>query len=191
MAKMSNRLYEWASWNKALLLFILALVCLIWLDTVNAPFTVLRFSEVAGGFPMIDLLWNYDVEHVGQLLTGYGEAGRNYYYYMLSVVDIPLPLMYGFGLSLMIAQVSKWALPAGRGGYRLHMLPLIAMLADYLENISILTLLLQYPHQQAWVAVAANLFTLVKTTLTSASFLLLIVLLVLRPLKKRSTAREL
>jgi hypothetical protein len=56
-------------------------------------------------------------------------------------------------------------------------LPLVAGLFDYAENIGIFTMLRAYPDFSTTIAQWTNYFTIVKSILSSASFILLLILL--------------
>ena len=65
------------------------------------------------------------------------------------------------------------------------------MLADYLENASIVTMLLSYPRQLLAIAAAANVFTITKFLLTPLELIFVVGLLgwLIRAIRNRASLR--
>ncbi|HEX8887614.1 MAG TPA: hypothetical protein VF779_00450 [Pyrinomonadaceae bacterium] len=122
-----------------------------------------------------------------------GEALRNAYLKFFSY-DFIYPLIYGFSMALIIAYLQKkWntegsgnGLEAIRGHY-LWALPLVAMVFDYAENISLIHVIKNYRGEPmpGWVGFS-RWMTMFKLVLVYASYLLCswLVLLLVRDLWK-------
>lgn len=177
-------------WRIPVVMFALFLAGFLYLQLTDLPFTVERFREISGGGAMLDLTWNYSPETAFKMLDGYGSEGRHYYLYMLSVVDIPFPLLYGSALCGMLLWTAQAAFPNRPRPRTLALLPLLAAAADYAENLGILGMLLRYPGQWRTAAALTNVCTMAKNLLvyTSLGLLLLLALLHLAALLKRKRA---
>lgn len=174
LGKASGWLLRQASGGRAAVVFIFTLLVMAGINMLNAPYTVPRFRELAGGTGMIDLAFNYTPGQVYGMLASYGEAGRAYYLRMLAVVDIPFPLLYGTALSLMLSYLMRqYPRVSGSRLRILNLVPFGATAADYLENAAIFILLVGFPHRLDAVAYAANIMTLLKSGLSAVSLLLL------------------
>lgn len=95
-------------------------------------------------------------------LADYGAYGRRLYLTRISPVDIFIPITQALFLSVAIALTCRRALAPESGWQMLNLLPFVAMVGDYLENVSIVVLMLAYPTQLAFLASASGVFTAVK-----------------------------
>ncbi|MDK8184047.1 hypothetical protein [Paenibacillus sp. UMB4589-SE434] len=173
MSKLMKAYYE-ASCKPALVMFVLALLALVYLNAVDGPYSIVRFKQLHAGLPLLDLLWNYSPNQVYEMLSGYGEQGRNDYIANLAVVDILLPILYGLGMGLLMACLIRRSVPQLFGLRHLSLLPLVAALADYGENITIAVMLQAYPDRIDTLAVTANIFTMTKTSVSLVSLGLIV-----------------
>ena len=101
------------------------------------------------------------------------------------------PALFAIGYSLMLAYFLKKINRFDTWLQYLCLLPVVAGIADYLENFGIINLLLTYPEMSAAVMSATNIFSLTKSSLTTLYFIcLLIVLLVFAVQKLRRKVRK-
>ncbi|HEV7373568.1 MAG TPA: hypothetical protein VGN95_02540 [Pyrinomonadaceae bacterium] len=109
------------------------------------------------------------------------EYTRFFYY------DFIYPLLYGFSLAVIIAYLQKkWNMPDAASGLKptemhyLWTLPLLAMVFDYAENISLLLILKNYEGEPLpLLAGFSRLMTMLKLLLLYASFFLYLCLIAL------------
>jgi hypothetical protein len=84
-------------------------------------------------------------------------------------------LVYTLFLATAISWVYQKAFTPESLIQRVNLMPVLAGLFDYLENISTSLVMMQFPDRIPLVALLASLFTLVKWILIGSSFVLLMV----------------
>lgn len=130
------------------------------------PFGVPRLKALSGGVGILDLKFFYGADEAYRMLAAYGPEGRRLYLRGLLTVDLILPPLYALLLAVAIALGFGRSLRPESRLQALSLLPLAVCLADYLENASIVTLLLKYPARIEWLAGVAGYFTLTKQVLS-------------------------
>ncbi len=179
-----NRLFKILEKNtsgkKILGLFILTNVVYLFMLFVTIPKTM-GFSN---GMKLLDMLptgynWNY----VNELFRTLGENGREIYLTNQIPVDMIYPLLFGLTYSLLLVYFLKKLNKLKSPFTYLCLLPIIAGIADYLENIGIITMLNSYPELTETTVNATNTFSLIKSSLTSLFFIALIVILIILGIK--------
>jgi hypothetical protein len=142
-------------------------------------------------FPTLDTLPSYTPSEAYQHLSSYGDQGRRLY----SIIELTLDLIYPFIsamlFSLLILYTFQRAFPAHAWTHKLALIPLAVMLADYLENASIVTMLLSYPRQLPLLAAISNVFTVTKSALSWFELILIVGLIgwLMRVLRRRVSLR--
>lgn len=107
---------------------------------------------------------------------------------MSLLVDMIYPLVYGLLLILLYLRYLPWVLPAHWSkGYRLAWLPMLAVWADWLENLCIAGMAWHAPDYPEWLGDWAAAFTWLKWRLVIGLIALLLVLMI-AGLWKRSRA---
>jgi hypothetical protein len=110
--------------------------------------------------PILDLMFGFTPEQAYNILGGYGDKGREGVILINSIVDFFYPMVFGTllitGISLAMPKSNtlppKWIF--------INLLPLIAVLSDYVENIGILNITHSFPERQdalAWLASIAGI----------------------------------
>jgi C4-dicarboxylate transporter len=93
------------------------------------------------------------------------------------------PLLFGITYTLLLAYFLK-KLNKLKSPYTfLCLLPIIAGIADYLENIGIITMLNSYPDLTEAGVNATNTFSIIKSTSSSIFFIALIIILIILGIK--------
>jgi hypothetical protein len=87
--------------------------------------------------------------------------------------DVVWPLVYGTFLLTTLAWVWARGTASGSRWRRVALLPAVAVMLDYAENICTATVMARYPARTPVLAELAPLFTAGKWLTLSASFLLL------------------
>ena len=113
-------------------------------------------------FQTLDTLSSYTPDKAFQLISSYGEQGRQYYAVIEVTLDLVYPLVTALMFSLIIFYTFKRAFPSHSWTLHLSLAPYIALVADYLENVCIVSMLLMYPRESALLAQISNFFTIVK-----------------------------
>jgi len=110
--------------------------------------------------PTLDSNTSYEPEDAYDLF-GKLEGGREFYAWTEITVDIVFPILYSFFLSLLIIYIFQRCF-AGKSPQYLALLPFIAMLFDYGENVLIAFMLFKYPAKYLELASIASVFTKLK-----------------------------
>lgn len=140
--------------------------------------TIPKVIEYAQGMDLFDMMpKGYSVEYAQTLLTTLGSDGRSTYMQMQLPVDMIYPFLFGLTYSLMLAYFLAKLSWIEKPLFFIVLLPLVAGLFDYAENIGIFRMLRAYPDFSTTTAQWTNYFTIVKSVLSSASFILLLILL--------------
>ncbi len=179
-----NRLVKFLEKNisgkKILSLFTLTNVVYLFMLFVTIPKTM-RFSNE---MKLLDMLpTGYNRDYVNELFRTLGEHGREIYLTNQIPVDMIYPLLFGLTYSLLLAYFLKKLNKLKSPFTYLCLLPIIAGIADYLENIGIITMLNSYPDLTETIVNATNTFSVIKSTSTSIFFIALIVIFIILGIK--------
>ena len=164
------------SGKKVLGLFILTNVVYIFMLTVTIP----RTMNHSNGIKLLDMMpTGYDLNYVSELFDSLGEIGRGTYLTNQIPVDMIYPLLFGLSYCLLLAYFLKKLKKLNAPYIYLCLLPIIAGIADYLENFGIITMLKNYPVLTKGMVSTTSLFSVIKSISTSIFFVTLIIMLVL------------
>ena len=125
-------------------------------------------------FQTLDTLPSYTPQKAYELISSYGANGRQSYAGIEVTLDLAYPLITALMFSLMTLYTFKRAFPGTNWVQVLSLAPFAVMLADYLENACIVTMLLSYPRELDRVAKIANVFTVAKFALAPLQLLFII-----------------
>ena len=180
MNRFTKTLEKQTSGKKVLSLFILTNVVYLFMLFVTIPKTM-RFSN---GMKLLDMLpTGYNQDYVNELLKTLGKNGREIYLTNQIPVDMIYPLLFGLTYSLLLAYFLKKLNKLKSPFNYLCLLPIIAGISDYLENIGIITMLNSYPDLTETTVNTTNTFSIIKSTSTSIFFIALLVILILLGIK--------
>lgn len=167
--------------KKVLLLFLLINIVYAVMLVVTIPKTMI-FSN---GLKLLDMMpFGYDLEYIKLLFETLGENGRNVYLWNQLPVDMIYPFLFGVGYCLVIGYFLKKLNKLDSVFFYLCFLPLIAGIADYAENFGIIIMLNNFPDFSPNTAKITNVFSIIKSTSTTAFFVALIVKLLILSIKK-------
>ena len=121
-----------------------------------------------------DLSLFYSAGDLYQMAESYGEAGRVEYVRVRYTFDVIWPLVYTLFLSTSISWLYGRFMPPSNAWRVVNLAPILAMLLDFLENISTSIVMYRYPQPTSLIAVLAPFFTLYKWLLVAASFVFLV-----------------
>ena len=125
-------------------------------------------------FQTLDTLSSYTPDKAFQLISSYGEQGRQYYAMIEVTLDLIYPLITALLFSLIIFYTFKRAFPGHNWTLYLSLAPYAVLLADYLENICIVSMLLMYPRESSLLAQMSNFFTIAKFYLAPLQLLFIV-----------------
>ena len=155
------------------LLFLLALIGRMFIS--GEPFGVAQLQKISGGTGIPDAeLSGYSPQGVYDILTAQGEAGRSFYLHTIIPQDFPFPLLYALLFATILTYLAQRLFPPTHPLQHIGLLGLLAGLADWAENLCLLTLLLNYPQRLDAVAMLANIFTIAKWSLALLNFILIL-----------------
>lgn len=154
MNSLSRLLYRIAHW-KTLLLFALLYIVFPAYLLKNAEQKINALSGKTVG--VIDLTFGFNPQRSLQMVADYSEEARNYYASTELTTDIVYPLVYAFFFAIMLSMLyrnspCRWV----------NVIPFVTMLADYLENIQIISLLKNYPQQSSNMAAMLEVIKMFK-----------------------------
>lgn len=154
MKTLSSLLNRIANW-KTLLLFLVAYMLFPGYIFKNAE---QKINELAGSpIGIIDLTFGFKPQETLKMVDAYGDAGRAYYASVEMTADVAYPLVYAFFFGILLSLLYRKTSYA-----RVNLLPFLAMLFDYAENVNIVTLLKTFPQQSMAVASLCEVFKLLK-----------------------------
>jgi len=160
--------------KKVLLLFLLTNLVYAFMILRTIP-KVTAFSE---GMRLLDMMpMGYDLDYINTLFETLGEEGRNVYLYNQIPVDMLYPFLFAISYSLLIAYFLKKIDKYNSALFHLCWLPIIAGIADYMENFGIILMLNSYPKLISSLTILTNIFTLVKSMTTTIFFITLIMIM--------------
>ncbi len=142
----------------------------------------------SGGAGTPDTSIYYTADDLYQMARAYGEVGREAYIRARFTFDVLWPILYTFFLTTSISWLYAKFVSTHRWYRRANLIPLAGAVFDYMENISASLVMWRYPERTVLVDVLAPIFTLLKWVFIGASFLLLVVGVVLgiwRVLRRR------
>ncbi len=176
------------SGKKVLGLFILTNAVYVFMLTVTIPKTM-GFSS---GMKLLDMMpTGYDLNYVSELFNSLGEIGRGTYLTNQIPVDMIYPLLFGLTYCLLLAYFLKKLNKLNIPYTYLCILPIIAGIADYLENFGIIAMLKSYPELTEIAVKTTSSFSVIKSISTSIFFIALIITLLMigiKTIKERKTS---
>ena len=175
MKRLTKIIEKNISGKKVLGLFILTNVVYTFMLTVTIPKTM----EFSSGMKLLDMMpTGYDLNYVSELFSSLGENGRLTYLTNQIPVDMIYPLLFGLSYCLLLGYFLKKLNKLNSPYIFLSLLPIIAGITDYLENIGIIIMLKNYPELKEITVYATNLFSVIKSIPTSIFFMALIAVLI-------------
>ena len=166
--KLLTTFEKWANWKSILLLFALQMLFnLVILPGVS--------SSDTHDLPVLDLQFWYTPQRAYEIIGAYpAELLRSAAIGRLTV-DMVYPLVYGLLISLLLIVTFRRAFAKKDFADWAVFIPWGGVLGDYLENISLSTLYLQYPAELTSLAWMASIFTATKWTLIGIAFVLVLI----------------
>ncbi len=169
LKKVSDYFYRLTS-GKLVLIF-LALQMLF--NLVIFPQFMLK-SSIGENLPILDLMFGFTPQRAYEVLTAYGEEGRQTSLFMGSVIDSIYPLVYTVLNMLTISYLFQKLLPADSFRRLLNLTPIMAMVFDFLENNGIIRMIQSFPAQNESAAHLASTASMIKWIFAGISIGLII-----------------
>jgi hypothetical protein len=142
---------------------------------VTIPLTM----QHASGLKLLDMMpFGYSPLYVNDLFKALGKVGRETYLFRQIPLDLLYPGLFAITYSLIFAfflnKINQLKSPWVYG----CLLPFIAGIADYLENVGIISMLFNYPTITVLNVKITAFFSILKSMSTTFFFTGLIVLLI-------------
>lgn len=142
--------------------------------------TIPHVMHYSHGMDLFDMMpAGYDAGYAHTLLNALGADGRNAYMQIQLPVDMIYPFLFGLTYSLMLAYFLYKLSWIDKPIFVMVFFPIVTALFDYAENIGIFSMLHAYPDFSTRTAAALSLLTIIKSALSTVSFLMLLSLVVI------------
>ena len=175
MDRLKKTITKNLSGKKVLLLFVLTNLVYAFMLIVTIPKTM-AFSS---GMKLLDMMpTGYNWEYASKLFNTLGEKGREVYLYNQIPIDMIYPFLFGTSYCLLIAFFLKKLNKLNSPFFYLCLLPIIAGIADYMENFGIITMLKRYPDLPIILTTTTNIFTILKSMATTIYFVALLITMI-------------
>ena len=187
MDKFIKQLEKQHSGKKVLVLFLLTNIVYAYMLLVTIPATM----EFSNGLQLLDMMpVGYNLEYVNTLFHTLGDYGRQMYLTKQIPVDLIYPLLFGISYAAVLAYFLLKLPKLNSKFLYLCLLPVIAGLADYLENIGIISMLNTYPNVTETTVNITSMFSVIKSSATSIYFLTFIVVLIVLGVRRIKSISE-
>lgn len=160
---------------------ILFFSCLLFIGIV-LPWASGELKSVSNGVTEADLPFSYSTEQIYKIFKSYGSQGREWNTLMQITIYAVYPLINAILISLLIIKVYGKLVLKENFIKVLFLIPAVALLADYIENMCLVLMLVNYPYKLESVASLANvstqakwIFLLISIALTVIGALLLMI----------------
>lgn len=176
MTQLFNFIKNQTSGKKVFMFFILTNLLYAFMLLVSIP----KVMSYSNDLKILDMIpTGYDITYVNRLFEALGETGRQAYLTNQLPLDMIYPLLFGISYCLILGYFLK-KLNIFKTPYQYFcLLPILAGIADYIENIGIITLLKNFPDISEYTVNMTEFFSLVKSIATSIYFTILIAILFL------------
>ena len=125
-----------------------------------------------GDIKPLDLHFSYSPDLLYEHLVALGAKGRDAYTRMLLTSDLVFPVIYSMALSIALMLFLRKLLP--RANTYLCLLPFMIVIADWLENLSLVLNIHEFPERADVLASYASAFTSLKWVLIVLTVLILL-----------------
>jgi hypothetical protein len=147
--------------------------------------TIPKVMGFSGGMKILDMMpTGYDPAYVNSLLDALGPDGRNVYLFNQIPLDMVFPGINAITFCLIFGYFFQKLGKIDSILFYICYLPLLAGLFDYCENIGIISILNSYPNNPEILSIVTNLFSILKSSLTTIYSLILLFVLIVFGVKK-------
>lgn len=154
---------------------LVATVVFLLFTAVVLPAQAVATGEYAGEAGSPDTSFWYSAADLYAMAEAYGEAGRAQYVRARFTFDLVWPPVFTVFLAMSLSWLARRLLAPESAWRRANLIPLLAMTADYGENVSAALVIGRYPARTPVAETLAPVFTATKWTALAVAFALLIV----------------
>jgi len=185
MDRLLNLLQQYATGKLVSILFVLTQIVYLLMIGYSIP----AVSAFSPELPLFDMSpTGYTFVYANELLSALGTEGRNLYLTTQLPLDFIYPGLFSITYSLLLVWLFAKTCQENSKVYYVALVPLLAGIFDYMENLFIIKMINSFPDLQATTVEIASTFTLLKSGFSTVFFVLLLVGFV-RLLKKRLSSR--
>ena len=141
-------------------------------------FTLGQLTNISGGNGILDFEPGYTAQRVAEVFGSYGDTGMALYG-RIQFLDLFNPALYA-----LVASVFTYLLWKARGPEWLCLMPFLAAIGDYAENITLFLLSRAFPDVPEGLVALSSILSLIKNGLMLIGMAPLVVGLVLLVLRK-------
>lgn len=146
--------------------------------------TIPKVMSFSAGMKILDLIpTGYSPDYVNSLMGALGEEGRYAYLYNQIPLDMIYPLLFALSWCLIFAYFYQKAGIKESSLFYISTLPLLAGFFDYCENFGIISIISKYPDNPILLSQITNLFSILKSFISTIYYIALIILLVVLLIK--------
>lgn len=139
------------------------------------PYGTQELADITGGLSVPDLSINYTPQSVYSLLDAFGQAGRDLYLTRILPFDIVFSFSYLLFFAITLSLLLRHLIPARDELQGLLIIPVIGGVADIVENICFIAVLLAYPGHQPFIITCALVCTKLKFVSNISVMILILV----------------
>ena len=155
-----------------LVLFVLTMAVYLTMLSYSIP----AVTAFAPELPIFDLSpLGYSFNYANELLDTLGAEGRNLYLSIQLPLDFIYPGLFSLTYSLLLVWLFGKTFNENSKIYYLALVPFLAGIFDYVENVFIIKMINSFPDLQVNTVKIASTFSILKSSFTSVFFTLLIV----------------
>jgi hypothetical protein len=170
LKRLSERLI---SLSKGWVVF-LALAVFLLFTALVLPGQAADSKARTGGAPQPDTSFIYSADDLYRMTEAFGPTGRQAYVQARFTFDVVWPLVYAFFLITAISWLAGRAFQPASRWRLLNLVPVTAIILDYLENVAAVIVVARYPLQTPVIDLLAPSFTFLKWLFVSGSFVVLL-----------------
>lgn len=150
--------------------------------------TIPHLHKITNGVKILDMMpTGYNLAYTKKLMDALGETGRHYYLFRQLPVDLVYPFFFAISNCLIISWFLKKLGKHDSSWFFVCYLPLIAGFFDYAENFTVISILNSYPEISDSLVQVSNLFSVLKSSLTTVSLTALLVIILVWGFRKLTT----
>jgi hypothetical protein len=172
MKRIINFLQERATGRTVLILVVVTLG----VYAAMLLYTIPSVLEHAPDMNLFDMSpGGYSLEYAGSLLDAIGADGRQTYLTRQLPMDFVYPGLFAVTYTLLLTWLFNKGFSQRSPIFYLALVPAVAGLFDYLENVGIIMMLRSFPNISAATVAYASVCSVIKSVFTTGFFILLLV----------------
>ncbi|MFW9976086.1 MAG: hypothetical protein ACFFDQ_12520 [Candidatus Thorarchaeota archaeon] len=170
---------RWASLRNLVAMIFASFIVVMIMGMLTQTWVYAIYGEVT----MPDTRLAYSINEITDAFNTLGQEGLNVWA-QAHMLDFLFPLTYMFAMAFGVNLELRKLYPENLNARKLVLIPLLGGIADYVENILILTQIAAYPNLTEGVIIFASGITTLKWVLLGLGFVIIFALIVLAIYRK-------